>query len=253
MVDHAFLEHEGILAFAHRGDHQAGPENTLSAFEGAVQQGFCYLETDVHCSKDGVLLAFHDDRLDRVTDQQGLIAQTDYALIRQARIRETEQIPRLESLLEAFPDARFNIDPKSDAAVGPLIDIIRHMDAEQRVCIGSFYGRRLRWVRDALPGVCTSMARAETTYARFASLGLPWRSGGAACAQVPVWWNRILVVDSRFVQTMHAQGIPVHVWTVNNIDEMHRLLDLGVDGLMTDYPAKLKSVLLTRGQWHQPC
>ncbi|MCH2485576.1 MAG: glycerophosphodiester phosphodiesterase, partial [Gammaproteobacteria bacterium] len=153
----------------------------------------------------------------------------------------------------AFPDARFNIDPKSDAAVGPLIDIIRHMDAEQRVCIGSFYGRRLRWVRDALPGVCTSMARAETTYARFASLGLPWRSGGAACAQVPVWWNRILVVDSRFVQTMHAQGIPVHVWTVNNIDEMHRLLDLGVDGLMTDYPAKLKSVLLARGQWHQPC
>ena len=183
MADHAFLEHGGVLAFAHRGDHQAGPENTLSAFEGAVQQGFCYLETDVHCSKDGVLLAFHDDRLDRVTDQQGLIAQTDYALIRQARIRETEQIPRLESLLEAFPDARFNIDPKSDAAVGPLIDIIRHMDAEQRVCIGSFYGRRLRWVRDALPGVCTSMARAETTYARFASLGLPWRSGGASSPQ----------------------------------------------------------------------
>ena len=168
-----------------------------------------------------MILAFHDDRLDRVTDQQGLIAQTDYALIRQARIRETDQIPRLESLLEAFPDARFNIDPNADAAVGPRIDIIRHMDAEQRVCIGSFYGRRLRWVRDALPAVCTSMARAETTYARFASLGLPWRIGGAACAQVPVWWNRILVVDGRFVQTMHARGIPVHVWTVNNIDEMH--------------------------------
>ena len=253
MVAHAFLEHEGVLAFAHRGDHQAGPENTLSAFEGAVQQGFCYLETDVHCSKDGVLLAFHDDRLDRVTDRQGLIAQTDYATIRQARIRETEQIPRLESLLEAFPDTRFNIDPKSDAAVGPLIDVIHHMDAGHRVCIGSFYGRRLRWVRESLPRVCTSMARAETTYARFASLGLPWRGGGAACAQVPVWWNRILVVDHRFVQTMHARGIPVHVWTVNNVDEMHRLLDLGVDGLMTDYPAKLKSVLLTRGQWHQPC
>ena len=68
-----------------------------------------------------------------------------------------------------------------------------------------------------------------------------------------MWWNRILVVDHRFVQTMHARGIPVHVWTVNNVDEMHRLLDLGVDGLMTDYPAKLKSVLLVRGQWHQPC
>ena len=168
MAEHAFLEHDGVLAFAHRGDHQAGPENTLSAFEGAVQQGFCYLETDVHCSKDGVLLAFHDDRLDRVTDQQGLIAQTDYTVIRQARIRETERIPRLESLLEAFPKTRFNIDTKSDASVGPLIDIIRHMNAEQRVCIGSFYGRRLRWVRDALPGVCTSMARAETTYARLA-------------------------------------------------------------------------------------
>jgi len=249
VAEHAFLEHEGVLAFAHRGDHQAGPENTLSAFEGAVQQGFCYLETDVHCSKDGVLLAFHDDRLDRVTDRQGLIAQTDYATIRQARIRETEQIPRLESLLEAFPDTRFNIDPKSDAAVGPLIDIIRHMDAEQRVCVGSFYGRRLRWVRDALPGVCTSMARAETTYARFASLGLPWRSGGAACAQVPVRWNGILVVDGRFIQTMHDRGIPVHVWTVNEVDEMGRLLDLGVDGLMTDYPSSLKEVLQRRGVW----
>ena len=97
------------------------------------------------------------------------------------------------------------------------------------------------------------MARAETTHARFASLGLPWRGGRAACAQVPVWWNGILVVDRRFVREMHARGIPVHVWTVNEADEMNRLLDLGVDGLMTDHPARLKALLLARGQWNQAC
>ena len=93
------------------------------------------------------------------------------------------------------------------------------------------------------------MARAESARARFASLGWPWRGGGAACAQVPVWWNGIRVVDRRFVGAMHARAIPVHVWTVNQVSEMNRLLDLGVDGLMTDYPARLKAVLEARGLW----
>ncbi len=249
MALHPFLEHDGVLAFAHRGDQSAAPENTLPAFEGALRLGFRYLETDVHVTRDGVVLAFHDASLDRVTDQRGTIAELDYDQVRTARVGEREPVPLLEDLLGTFPSARVNIDPKSDAAVDPLIDVIRRTRAEARVCIGSFDGNRLKRVRQALPGICTSMARAETTRARFASLGLPWRGGGAACAQVPVWWNGILVVDRRFVRAMHARAIPVHVWTVNEASEMNRLLDLGVDGLMTDCPALLKSVLEARGLW----
>ena len=251
MPEHAFLEYDGVLAFAHRGDQDAGPENTLAAFEGAVRQGFGYLETDVHCTRDGQLLAFHDDRLDRVTDRQGVIAHMDYAAIHPARVAGREPIPRLEDLLEAFPEVRFNIDPKSDAVVEPLVTLLRRAKALARVCIGSFSGRRLNRVRAALPGICTSMGPLETTRARIGSLGLPAGALRAACAQVPVWWNGIKVIDARFVRSMHRQGLQTHVWTVNEPDEMNRLLDLGVDGLMTDRPALLKAVLIERGQWHQ--
>jgi len=137
MPSHAFLEHDGVLAFAHRGDGEAAPENTAAAFESAVGLGFRYLETDVHCTRDGVLIAFHDDRLDRVTDQRGSIARLDYADVASARVLGREPIPLMEELLGNFPEIRFNIDPKSDAAVGPLIEVIRHTRAQERVCIGS--------------------------------------------------------------------------------------------------------------------
>ena len=251
MPKHAFLENDGVLAFAHRGDQDAGPENTLAAFEGAVQQGFGYLETDVHCTRDGQVLAFHDDRLDRVTDQRGVIAQMDYAAVQAARVGGREPIPRLDDLLEAFPEVRFNIDPKSDTVVEPLVALLRSANAQARVCIGSFSGRRLSRVRTMLPGVCTSMGPLETTRARVGSLGLPVGRFKAVCAQVPVWWNGIKVIDARFIRSMNRQGLQTHVWTVNEPAEMNRLLDLGVDGLMTDRPRLLKAVLIERGQWPQ--
>ena len=102
MPSHAFLEHDGVLAFAHRGDGEAAPENTAAAFESAAGQGFRYLETDVHCTRDGVLIAFHDDRLDRVTDQRGSIARLDYADVAPARVLGREPIPLMEELLGNF-------------------------------------------------------------------------------------------------------------------------------------------------------
>ncbi len=182
MPSHAFLEHSGVLAFAHRGDSEAAPENTAAAFESAVSHGFQYLETDVHCTRDGVLLAFHDDRLDRVTSDRGLIAALDYPVIARARVGDHEPIPLMEELLGDFPHTRFNIDPKSDAAVGPLIEVIHRTGAQERVCIGSFSDKRLARVRTALPKVCTSMATLETTRARLASIGLPVGVLRAACA-----------------------------------------------------------------------
>ena len=249
MSHHRFLDHGGILAFAHRGDGDAAPENTAAAFQSAVDMGFKYLETDVHCTRDGVLLAFHDDRLDRLTDARGHIAQLDYHQVNPARVKGLEPIPLMEELLGDFPNTRFNIDPKSDAAVAPLIDVIKRTGAADRVCIGSFSDRRLLQVRHALPGVCTSMATWETARARFATVGLPMGKFQAACAQVPVKWNGIRVIDRRFIQGMKNRGIETHVWTVNEEAEMHRLLDLGVRGIMTDRPALLKAVLIARGLW----
>jgi len=249
MNRYAFLEHPGTLAFAHRGDGDAAPENTAAAFQSAVNMGFHYMETDVHCTRDGVLVAFHDDHLDRVTNASGRISQLDYRDIAKARVHGLEPIPLMEALLGDFPTTRFNIDPKSDAAVIPLIDVIKRTAAADRVCIGSFSDQRLRHVRAALPEVCTSMATWETARARLSTMGLPLGGFKAACAQVPVRWNGIRVIDRLFIRGMRERGMQTHVWTVNDGQEMRRLLDLGVDGIMTDRPALLKQVLVARGQW----
>ena len=248
-MTHPFLDHPGCLAFAHRGDHEAGPENTMLAFEGAVQQGFRYLETDVHCTQDGVLLAFHDDQLDRVTDGSGLIAALSYNAVRPVRVGGSEPIPRLDELLTSFPDTRFNIDPKSDASVIPLIRLIEDIGAQDRVCIGSFSDQRIRRVRQAVAGICTSMGPIETLRARITSFGIPTGRFDALAAQVPIRWNGIKIIDQRFVDAMHRRGLQLHVWTVNDPTQMEELLDLGVDGIMTDQPAMLKQILINRHQW----
>ena len=248
-MTHPFLDHPGCLAFAHRGDHHAGPENTLIAFESAVKQGFRYLETDVHLTSDGILLAFHDDKLDRVTDGNGPIAELSYDSIRPVRVAGSEPIPRLDELLTTFPDTRFNIDPKSDASVGPLIRLIIDLGVQHRICVGSFSDRRIRRVRKAIPDICTSMGPIETFRARISSFGIPIGDFHGLAAQVPIRWNGIRVVDQRFIDAMHRRGLQIHVWTINEPQQMNELLDMGIDGIMTDQPATLKQLLIDRGQW----
>ena len=160
MSSYPFLDWPGPLAFAHQGAHSPdGPgENTMAAFEAAVRQGYRYLETDAHATADGVLVAFHDDRLDRLTDRTGLIGDLPWAEVRAARVRGRDEIPLLEDLLTAWPDVRVNIDPKHDAAVDPLVELIERTGTVDRVCIGSFSDRRLARIRARLgPRICTSM------------------------------------------------------------------------------------------------
>lgn len=247
---HPFLDHDGVLAFAHRGGAGAWPENTMPAFEGAVRLGYRYLETDVHLTADGVLVAFHDDRLDRVTDRQGRIGELPWAEVARARVDGREPIVLLEDLLGALPEARVNIDPKHDAAVPALAEAIRRTGALDRVCVGAFSDRRLGRLRALLgPGLCTSLGPAGVARLRAGAAGLPTGRLPSPCAQVPAAAGRVTVVDERFVAAAHRRGIQVHVWTVDEPAEMERLLDLGVDGLMTDRPEVLKGVLERRGQW----
>jgi glycerophosphoryl diester phosphodiesterase len=244
-----FLDWPTPIAFAHRGGASEAPENTLPAFERAVQLGYTYLETDVHVTADGVLVAFHDTDLSRTCGRPGIITELPWSDVSAARVGGREPIPLMEDLLEAFPDARFNIDCKSNAAVDALVAAIKRSNCGPRVCISAFDDRRLRRLRVALgPGVCTSLGPAQIAALRF----LGRTAGGGAAAQVPVKQGRVTLVDERFVIGAHRRGLQVHVWTIDDDDEMRRLLDLGVDGIMTDRPAVLRDVLVERGEWSGP-
>ncbi|KAA0234921.1 MAG: Glycerophosphodiester phosphodiesterase [Acidimicrobiales bacterium] len=246
-----FLDHPGPLAFAHRGGAGDWPENTMPAFQGAVRMGYRYVETDVHVTGDGVLLAFHDDTLDRATDRVGLIRDLPWREVRRARVHGQEPIPLLEDLLGTWPDLRVNIDPKHDSAVEPLVSAVKRTGATSRVCVGSFSDRRLRRIRRLLGrALCTSLGPIGTARVRAAGLGAPAGRFPAGCVQVPKAFKGVTVVDERFVAAAHARDLQVHVWTIDDPQTMSELLDLGVDGIMTDRPAVLKELLQRRGEWH---
>ena len=225
----------------------------MDAFQHAVETlGYRYLETDAHATKDGVLVAFHDDRLDRVTDHKGKIADLDWSALQHVRMEGGRTIPLLEDLMTAWGHIRWNIDPKSDAAAEHLPALIRRLDFSlDRLCFGAFSERRLGRLRRELgPGLCTSMGPSGVLRLRMRSWGLPAFSHyRAMCCQVPVAGSGLTVTDAKFVQAAHDLGLQVHVWTINDEAEMRRLLDMGVDGLMTDRPSVLKQVLESRGQW----
>jgi len=245
-----------VLAFAHRGGAHhpdvQGLENSLVAFEHAVSLGYGYLETDVHTTFDGVLLAFHDGVLDRVTSRPGSVASTSYDGLADALIGGTEPIPRMADLLEHFPTTRFNIDLKSEPAVAGLARLVERTGCHGRVCVGSFSGRRLRTFRRLVSKpVPTSYGPVGVALSRLAPRLVADRllRGRGDALQVPHRLRGVRIVDERFVRRAHAGGRPVHVWTVDEPAEMHHLLDLGVDGLMTDRTDVLRDVLVDRGQW----
>ncbi|MFF1359269.1 glycerophosphodiester phosphodiesterase [Streptomyces sp. NPDC058297] len=250
-VPHPYLDRSGPLAFAHRGGTADGLENTMAAFRRSVDLGYRYIETDVHATADGTLVAFHDTTLDRVTDGAGRIADLPWSDVRHARVAGREPVPLFEELLETFPDVRWNVDVKAERALLPLLDLIGRTDAWDRVCVGSFSEARVARAQSlAGPRLATSYGTRGVLGLRLRSLGLPAAlRPSAVCAQVPVAQSGIRVVDRRFVRAAHARGLQVHVWTVNDRAQMGELLDLGVDGIMTDHIETLRDVLKDRGAW----
>jgi glycerophosphoryl diester phosphodiesterase len=245
-----------VLAFAHRGGafhpELEGLENTLAAFRHAVDLGYRYLEADAHATRDGVLLAFHDAVLDRVTGHQGSVAELTRADVSAALIGGRDQIPTMAALLEEFPDARFNIDLKSDRAVAPLAALVHATGAYDRVCVGSFSTRRIRRFRRLVGArVATAADPVEVAAYRFgpASLTGLLRRSPAAALQVPRRHRGVPVLTPRLVERVHAAGKHVHVWTVDDPAEMQELIDLGVDGIFTDRTDLLREVLVARGLW----
>ena len=251
MPSFPFLDHPGPIPFAHRGGASEAPENSLPAFQHAIDLGYRYLETDVHATADGVLVAFHDDVLDRVTDRVGRIADLPWSEVSLARIDGIEPIPLLEDILTTWPDVRVNIDPKADTSVEPLIEVLRRSRAVDRVCVGSFSDERTDRVRAALgPELCTGMGPDEFVglIQAFQGEDVTFRS---QAAQIPPRDHDGRDLANReLVEVAHAHGIVVHVWTIDDPDEMRSLLDAGVDGIMTDRPRVLREVFEERGIWH---
>lgn len=242
---------------AHRGGWvtaaDAPRENSAHAFRKAIELGYRYLETDVRSTADGTLLAFHDDVLDRVTDATGKISQLTWAEVSGARIAGLDPIPPFQDLLEEFPTVRLNIDLKDAGAVAPLADALRRHGAGARVCVCSFSSARLNAFRKLAPDVLTSATPRAVAWATQAfGLRRVLVDDGAAL-QMPVRWAGVPLelVRADVVRLAHATGRVVHVWTVNDEAEMHRLIDLGVDGLVSDDIATLRRVLTHRGLWEE--
>ncbi|MGI9414694.1 MAG: glycerophosphodiester phosphodiesterase [Hyphomicrobiales bacterium] len=248
--DHPYLSGHGFACFAHRGGALENPENTKQAFSAATALGYRFIETDVQATADGVVLVFHDGTLERMTDGTGTISDLPFSEVRQARIDGTEPIVTLEEALTEFPETHFNIDIKTDHALEPTLELIARMNCLDRVCLASFSDARLRTLRKRFGArVCSGAGPRDVSALKFGSWGVRTSGVSANCAQVPIRQYGVNIVASRFLGYCNAQGVAVHVWTIDEEAEMRRLIRLGVNGIMSDRPSLLKRVAQEEGVW----
>lgn len=244
----------GFVAMAHRGGwlnpEDRPRENTRYAFAQAVAEGYRYLETDVRTTADGVVVAFHDPQLGGVTDSNGSIGSLAYAELADVRVGGSDPIPLLSELLAEFPTTCFNIDLKDDASVAAVPPLLADPALRERICVASFSTSRLRRFRRLAPGVLTATTPREVAWYA-AGLGRWFRFGSGQVLQIPVrvFGDRARLVRPDVISAAHRAGRAVHVWTVDEEAEMNRLIELGIDGIVTNEIGLLKRVLVDRGLW----
>jgi len=254
-----FLRGAGRIAMAHQGFTSFKfPKNSMAAFHAAAKLGFRYIETDVRATRDGIAVILHDRMLGHATGVPGAVDQLYWRDVRKANLGADEPIPTLEELLAALPDMRINIDIKAASAVEPTVDAIEHLNAHNRVLVTSFSDRRRRRALRLLSkrvassagrGVLLALLAARTPAGR----AYAWRIlRDSDCVQLPPRLGGVLIITPGLVRALHASGRQVHAWTVDDPVVMHALLDIGVDGIITDRADLLRDVLITRGQWWQP-
>ena len=246
----------GFVAMAHRGGwlsvEDRSRENTWYAFAQAVAEGYRYLETDVRTTADGQVVAFHDPELGGLTDATGSIGSLTYAELADVRVGGSDPIPLLSELLAEFPTTCFNLDLKDDASVTAVPQLLDRPGLRERICVASFSSSRLRRFRRLAPQVLTAATPREVLwYAAGFGLRRWFEVGAGQVLQVParVLGERAELVRPDVIAAVHAAGRAIHVWTVDEEAEMHRLIDLGVDGIVTNGIGLLKRVLVDRGLW----
>ena len=247
---HPYLAGARFAAFVHRGGGIEQPENSKRAFAAAVAMGYRYIETDVQATVDNVVMVIHDDELAPLTNGEGVIAKLPYSEVRQAKIHGAELLMTLEEALVTFPETYFNIDIKNEHALEPTLELVVRMDVLNRVCLASFSDDRLARIRRRLGrAICLSAGPRAVTALKFASWGLPFMRTHCHCAQVPVVEYGITIPTRRFIAFCNRRGVAVHVWTIDEGEEMRRLIRLGVNGIMSDRPSLLKQIAQEEGVW----
>jgi glycerophosphoryl diester phosphodiesterase len=250
------------FAIAHRGSKLIWPENTMMAFSHAHESGLRWIETDLHVSRDGHVVCIHDDTVDRTTNASGPVSDFtaaelgvldaafhfDVAGDRPYR-DQGHGVPTLEDLATEFDDCRLVVDLKQDGLTPVLWELIRRLDIADRVIVGSFSDRRLSEFRQISDGAVATSAGPRAVARALAAAALTTPPLLADALQVPVSARGVPIVTARSVSKFHKAGYQVHVWTVNSSKQMHRLLDLGVDAIITDRPDALKAVMIERGVW----
>jgi glycerophosphoryl diester phosphodiesterase len=261
--DHPFFSsQDGVLVMAHRGGRGLWPENTLYAFEQAVELGVDVLEMDIHATKDGELVVIHDSTVDRTTNGIGSVQSFTLVDLKKldAGYRWSNDdgqtfpfrgqgvtVPTLDEVFTAFPEVLMNIEIKQSqpSIVVPLCQMIRSYGKGDQVIVAAFDTDTIREFRRVCPGVATAFGEDEARV--FFALSLVYLgsvySPPAEALQVPEYSGDLHVVTERFVNAVHRRNVDVHVWTVNDVDDMRRFLDLGVDGIITDHPDRLLVLL----------
>ena len=244
---HPFFKGHSFYGFVHRGGDEEKTENTLEAFQYSSDLGFVFMETDVQLTSDGKVVIFHDNDLKRIAGLNKKVSDLSFKKIKEIDLIHGGRIPSLEETLSSFPNLRFNIDIKVDSAVDETIKIVKNFNAFNKVCLAAFSSKRLRRIRELTNSdLCSSMGQAEIVRLLLSSYGLNFRASPGLCAQVPVSQFGIPIVTKRFIKKIHDLNKLIHVWTIDETQEMYRLIDLGVDGLMTDKPTVLKEALVAR-------
>jgi len=260
--NHPYFESDAVMVMSHRGGRRLWPENTLFGFENAAALGVDVLEMDLRSTRDGAIVVLHDDTVDRTMDGTGPVLE--YTLEELKSLDAAYHwspddgqtyphrgqgivIPTLEEVLAAFPDMQMNIEIKQSepSIVVPVCDLIREYGAVERVLVASFDQDTIKTFRETCPEVASTAG--ETEVKLLYGLSLVYLGGlyrpQAEAVQVPEYRGDIHVVTQRFVDAAHGRGMDVHVWTVNEADDMQRMLDLGVDGIITDAPDLLMNIL----------
>ncbi len=250
------------LVIAHRGGAGISPENTLFAFKRAFDLGVDVLELDFHRTEDGELVVIHDSKVDRTTDGTGAVAAMTLDEIKKldAGFRWTNdggktfpfrgkgiKIPTLREVFEAFPTIKINIEPKyaTPSPVKPLCDLITEFKRTEKVIVGTFRNEVLEDFRQTCKGVATSASPSEVSFflARY-KLGLSESySPEMQVLQIPEKLGSLQIVTEDYIKAAHERNLDVHVWTIDDIEDMKRLIGIKADGIMTNYPDRLLELL----------
>tara|TARA_B100001094_G_C18145663_1_gene780523 strand:+ start:181 stop:915 length:735 start_codon:yes stop_codon:yes gene_type:complete len=238
-----YLQYDGLTVLAHRGGADESFENTLESFDYSKNLGCKFIETDVQVSADGIPYIFHDDDLKRVLNISSRFDSLSSQEIDKLKIFDQYRIPKLEEALNEFPEISFQIDFKTDEVVAPALDVIKKTKSFERICVASFNSERLKRVRSTYPDLCISMGPNEVIKTLISSFGLYSGSIDGDCLQIPIRYYGVKVVTKRFVKYLKSKGLKIMVWTINDVKTFEYLIELKVDGIITDKPKLLFETL----------